>query len=52
MEQNLTDGVQKHLAGTRVTSIDALRGFSMFWLIGGGTLFANLAKVYSHPVLG
>ena len=22
----------------------------MFWIIGGGTLFANLAEVYSHPV--
>jgi predicted acyltransferase len=50
MEQNIPDGEQKHLAGTRVTSIDALRGFSMFWIIGGGTIFRSLDAIFHHPV--
>ncbi len=41
---------RQDLVGRRLVSVDALRGFDMFWIIGGGTLFANLAKVYSHPV--
>jgi predicted acyltransferase len=41
---------QQNLIGSRLTSIDALRGFDMFWIIGGGTFFANIAQVYSHPV--
>ncbi len=41
---------QQDLIGRRLVSVDALRGFDMFWIIGGGTLFANLAEVYSHPV--
>ncbi len=31
-------------------SIDALRGFDMFWITGGGALFASLADVWDHPV--
>jgi len=34
----------------RVVSIDALRGFDMFWIIGGGTLFLNLFKLSDNPV--
>lgn len=34
----------------RVVSIDALRGFDMFWIIGGGTLFASLDGVFGNPV--
>ena len=41
---------QQNLIGRRLTSVDALRGFDMFWIIGGGTFFANIAQVYSHPV--
>ena len=50
MEQNISDGEQRHLVGTRVTSIDALRGFSMFWIIGGGTVFRSLDAIFNHPV--
>jgi len=41
---------QQDLVGRRLVSVDALRGFDMFWIISGGTIFANLAKVYSHPI--
>ena len=50
MEQNIPDREQKDSAVTRVTSIDALRGFTMFWIIGGGAIFRNLDGVFTHPV--
>ena len=37
-------------SGDRLASIDALRGFDMFWIIGGGTVLANMAKVWENPV--
>ena len=30
---------------TRLLSLDALRGFDMFWIVGGGALFVALSKV-------
>jgi len=41
---------QKDVGSGRVVSIDALRGFDMFWIIGGGTFVASLAGVWKHPV--
>jgi predicted acyltransferase len=35
--------------GRRITSIDALRGFAMLWIIGGGDVFKSLAKVRNTP---
>lgn len=34
-------------AGPRLVSLDALRGFSMFWLIGGSELFIAFAALFS-----
>jgi len=34
----------------RVVSIDALRGFDMFWIIGGGALIARLVDVWPNRV--
>ncbi|OHB73237.1 MAG: hypothetical protein A2Z25_03355, partial [Planctomycetes bacterium RBG_16_55_9] len=31
-------------------SIDALRGFDMLWIIGGGEALGSLADVWKHPV--
>jgi len=41
----------KHQGKTagRVMSIDALRGFDMFWIIGGGPIFASLHNVFDSP---
>jgi predicted acyltransferase len=36
--------------GRRITSIDALRGFAMLWIIGGGDVFKSLSKVRSTPL--
>ena len=32
----------------RLVSLDALRGFTMFWIIGGGSLAAALSKLSSN----
>jgi predicted acyltransferase len=37
-------------AKQRLLSLDALRGFDMFWIIGGEEIFAALAKVTDHPL--
>ena len=41
---------QKSSASTRVLSIDALRGFDMFWIIGGGVLLESLVHAWNHPI--
>ncbi|MBI5819136.1 MAG: DUF5009 domain-containing protein [Verrucomicrobia bacterium] len=35
----------------RLRSLDALRGFDMFWIIGGGKIFVALAVLTGWPVL-
>jgi predicted acyltransferase len=35
----------------RLESLDALRGFDMFWIVGGGAMFGGLAKAVHLPVL-
>ena len=34
-------------AGKRLESLDALRGFDMFWIIGGSWIFANLHTIFN-----
>jgi predicted acyltransferase len=41
---------QRDLGNGRVLSIDALRGFDMFWIIGGGTLLESLVEVWDNPL--
>jgi predicted acyltransferase len=43
---------QPTLPTERIVSIDALRGFDMFWIIGGGAVFSSLAGIWEHPVTG
>ena len=33
----------------RMVSVDALRGFDMFWIIGGGEVISSLAGLWTHP---
>lgn len=42
--------MQKDSSSARVLSIDALRGFDMFWIIGGGAIFESLVHVWKHPI--
>ena len=41
---------QQTLPSERLVSIDALRGFDMLWIIGGGTILENLLQVWENPV--
>jgi predicted acyltransferase len=38
-------------ADARITSIDALRGFDMFWIMGGDTLFTSLFLLAGLPAV-
>ena len=40
---------QQTLPSQRIVSIDALRGFDMFWIIGGGTALVGLAGIRESP---
>ena len=42
----------KILSRERVTSVDALRGFDMFWIIGGDIGFQSLDKVFHNRISG
>ena len=44
----MSDSNCRLLPQTRVASIDALRGFDMFWIIGGGAFFETLPKVWKN----
>ncbi len=39
----MTNKTKPSIAAERLSSLDALRGFDMFWITGGGTLIAALA---------
>jgi predicted acyltransferase len=34
----------------RIVSVDALRGFDMFWIVGGGPVVIELCKLFSNPL--
>jgi predicted acyltransferase len=38
-------------AAARLTSLDAFRGFTMFWIVGGTGLMAGLQSLGNNPVL-
>ena len=40
-----------HPTSTRLMSLDALRGFDMFWIVGGSIVVQRLAKASGHPCL-
>lgn len=42
---------QKKTQSKRLYSLDALRGFDMFWIMGGESLFTGLATLTGWPVL-
>jgi predicted acyltransferase len=49
MEMTMSDSSQRLLPQERIASIDVLRGFDMFWIIGGGAFFESLSKVWKNP---
>jgi LPXTG-motif cell wall-anchored protein len=40
------------LPGNRLTSVDALRGFAMFFIIGGEGIFTSLHKIWPNSLTG
>lgn len=40
------------IGGQRLYSLDALRGFDMFWIMGAEEIFNSLAKATDSPALG
>jgi predicted acyltransferase len=38
------------LPAQRIMSVDALRGFDMFWIMGGGPLVTEFFKLFSNPL--
>jgi len=49
-ETEITNSEKQIVLPMRVMSIDALRGFDMFWIIGGGELLSSLTKIWKTPV--
>jgi predicted acyltransferase len=45
MATTAPDNQPSSTASGRLISVDALRGFDMFWIIGGGEVFSELVKV-------
>ncbi len=39
-----------HESGKRLESLDALRGFDMFWIIGGSWIFGSLHPIFESPL--
>jgi predicted acyltransferase len=48
MDMTMPDSNSRLLPQTRIVSIDALRGFDMFWIIGGGAFFESMSKVWKN----
>lgn len=45
----MAENKQQDLRAGRVVSVDALRGFDMFWIIGGWYIFEGLHKALNNP---
>ena len=46
----MADNQPQPLKTPRVASIDALRGFDMFWIMGGGAVLISLCNLIDHPI--
>ena len=49
MHTTSSEDKQQSKPAGRVMSIDALRGFDMFWIIGGERIFASLHDIFGSP---
>ncbi|MHC4122799.1 MAG: acyltransferase family protein [Planctomycetota bacterium] len=45
----MAEAEQANVIKSRVASIDALRGFDMFWIIGGCLILRKLSEIYDNP---
>lgn len=46
----MASSTQPAPASTRIMSIDALRGFDMFWIVGGHHVFLALVALFAYPI--
>ncbi len=44
------EGLEKKSLGGRIASLDALRGFDMFWIIGGDAICRSLPAIKNAPL--
>ncbi|MCC6144288.1 MAG: DUF5009 domain-containing protein [Candidatus Hydrogenedentes bacterium] len=52
MQEEIAPSEERHVPkAERVVSVDVLRGFDMFWIVGGGALVEALSKLGDNPVL-
>lgn len=49
LETTAAPAVAKQPGSGRIVSVDALRGFDMFWIVGGGSFVQAIAKVWRNP---
>jgi predicted acyltransferase len=47
----MSNSTPSTIATTRLVSLDALRGFDMFWIVGGGPIIQSLATASDCPSL-
>jgi predicted acyltransferase len=52
MEQSHSERAVSHVVTSpqRLTSVDALRGFDMFWIMGGGPFVMAVCKLFANPL--
>jgi predicted acyltransferase len=52
MEQSNSGKPELHVVppSERIVSVDALRGFDMFWIAGGGPFVMEFCKLFSNPL--
>jgi hypothetical protein len=48
-KNTLMGNTSNEIKKTRLISLDALRGFDMFWIIGGSGMLVSLVKVLGFP---
>lgn len=51
-KENFPENKQQSVIKGRLASIDALRGFDMFWITGGEAVFASLHAIFKGPTTG
>ena len=46
----MMDSARQNLPADRLWSVDALRGYAMFWIIGGNVIFKSFRGIIKNPI--
>ncbi len=49
-EMPMSEIQEKIVPQERLESVDVLRGFDMFWIVGGGAIFASLHDIFDNNI--